>query len=405
MFEYFIARRYLMAKRKQAVISVITVISILGVAAGVMALIVALAINNGFRATLQQSLLGATAHLNIVEKQVDEGIPFASVLAEKLAKLPHVKGAAPTLYGSVLVSGPVQAMPCTLKGIEASSAIQRADLRAILKQGSIDGLEERGAIIIGSKLAQEAGLRMNSQFQLVSPQGEMTPYGQRPSYFTFRVVGIFESGFYDLDKMWIYASLADTQRVLGLAGIANSIEIKLDDPQFAEATAKLAEPVIGPKLTAIPWSETNRQLMNALRLERTVTIVTIGLIQLVAALNIVITLVMMVMEKNRDIAVLMSLGAKPRQIRRIFLAEGALIGIIGTAIGLVLGYGLSFLGDRFRWISLDEQVYALSYVPFDPRWTDGVWVAVVAIGISLIATIYPGRQAARVVPAEALRYE
>ncbi|MBY0375871.1 MAG: ABC transporter permease [Bryobacteraceae bacterium] len=405
MFEYFIARRYLMAKRKQAVISVITVISILGVASGVMALIVALAINNGFRATLQQSLLGATAHLNIVEKQVDEGIPFAGVLAEKLARLPHVKGAAPTLYGNVLVSGPTQTLGCVLKGLNLASETQRADLRAILKQGSLESLQERGAIIIGSKLAQDAGLRLNSRFQLVSPQGEMTPYGPRPSYFTFRVVGIFESGFYDLDKTWIYTSLADTQRVLGLTGIANSIEIKLDDPQFADATAKLAEPIIGAKLLAIPWTEQNRQLMNALRLERTVTIVTIGLIQLVSALNIVITLVMMVMEKNRDIAVLMSLGAKPRQIQRIFLAEGALIGAIGTAIGLILGYGLSFLGDRFRWISLDEQVYALSYVPFDPRAVDGLWVAGVSLGISLLATLYPGRQAARVQPAEALRYE
>ena len=405
MFEYFIARRYLMAKRKQAVISVITVISILGVASGVMALIVALAINNGFRATLQQSLLGATAHLNIVEKQVDEGIPFAGVLAEKLARLPHVKGAAPTLYGNVLVSGPTQTLGCVLKGLNLASETQRADLRAILKQGSLESLQERGAIIIGSKLAQDAGLRLNSRFQLVSPQGEMTPYGPRPSYFTFRVVGIFESGFYDLDKTWIYTSLTDTQRVLGLTGIANSIEIKLDDPQFADATAKLAEPIIGPKLLAIPWTEQNRQLMNALRLERTVTIVTIGLIQLVSALNIVITLVMMVMEKNRDIAVLMSLGAKPRQIQRIFLAEGALIGAIGTAIGLILGYGLSFLGDRFRWISLDEQVYALSYVPFDPRAVDGLWVAGVSLGISLLATLYPGRQAARVQPAEALRYE
>lgn len=405
MFEYFIARRYLMAKRKQAVISVITVISIIGVAAGVMALIVALAINNGFRSTLQKSLLGATAHLNIVEKTVEDGIPFASALSEKLSKLPHVKGAAPTLYGSVLVSGPTQAFPCTLKGVHPESATQRADLLAILKQGKLEGLAERGAVIIGSKLAQDSGLRLNSRFQLVSPQGEMTPYGQRPSYFTFHVVGIFESGFYDLDKTWIYTSLADTQRVLGLSGIANSIEIKLDDPQFADETAKLAEPIIGAKLMAVPWTEQNKQLMNALRLERTVTIVTIGLIQLVAALNIVITLVMMVMEKNRDIAVLISLGAKPRQIRRIFLMEGALIGGVGTAIGLVLGYGLSFLGDRFRWISLDEQVYALSYVPFEPRGLDGIWVAAVAIGISLLATIYPGRQAARVQPAEALRYE
>ena len=405
MFEYFIARRYLMAKRKQAVISVITVISILGVAAGVMALIVALAINNGFRTTLQQSLLGATAHLNIVEKQVDEGIPSASSLADKLSRLPHVQGAAPTLYGNVLISGPAQTLGCVLKGINLDAATQRADLRKILKQGSLDALNERGTIIVGSKLAQDAGLRLNSRFQLVSPQGEMTPFGQRPSYFTFRVVGIFESGFYDLDKTWIYASLADTQRVLGLTGIANSIEVKLDDPQYADDIARAAAPLIGPKLIAIPWTEQNRQLINALRLERTVTIVTIGLIQLVSALNIVITLIMMVMEKNRDIAVLMSLGAKPRQIQRIFLAEGLLIGAIGTALGLLLGYSLSYLGDRFRWISLDEQVYALNYVPFDPRWTDGLWVAAVAIGISLLATLYPGRQAARVAPAEALRYE
>ncbi|MBY0506969.1 MAG: ABC transporter permease [Bryobacteraceae bacterium] len=406
MFELFVAGRYLRAKRKQAVISVITVISVLGVAAGVMALIIALAVNNGFRGTFQRSLLGATAHINVLEKQVDQGIPEWRSLTAKIAQIPRVTGAAATLYGSVFLSGPLQPAGCVLKGIDPQSPTQRADVLKVLRSGSLDALEgDLPGIILGSKLAQETGMRLNSHIQVISPQGEMTPFGFRPAYFRMKVVGIFESGFYDLDKTWAFTSLKQAQRVMSLPDVVNSIEIKVSDLDAAPEIAREVERLAGPKLAALPWTEQNRQILGAMRLERTVAILTIGLIQMVAALNILISLIMMVMEKQRDIAILMSMGTRRDQVRRIFLYQGLLIGVIGASLGLILGYGLCYLGDRYRWISLDEAVYSIAYVPFETRWVDGLWVAGLAIAVSVLATLYPARAATRVAPAEALRYE
>jgi lipoprotein-releasing system permease protein len=219
------------------------------------------------------------------------------------------------------------------------------------------------------------------------------------------VVGIFESGFFDLDSAWAFASLPAVQKVLSLQDVVNAIEIKLDDIYRAAEVARAVESAIGPQYAATPWMEQNRQILNALKMERAVTVVTIGLIELVAALNILITLVMLVMEKYRDIALLMSMGARPEQIARIFMAQGLIIGVLGIALGLVCGYSLCYLADRYQWIRLDQEVYAFSYVPFDPRWVDGLWVASAALLVSFLATLYPARNATCVAPAEALRYE
>ena len=218
-------------------------------------------------------------------------------------------------------------------------------------------------------------------------------------------MGIFESGFYEIDDNWAYTSLPAAQQALSLEDVVNQIEVKLDDLNRAPEVAHEIEKIAGPKYATTTWMERNHQLLNALKMERAVTVVTIGLIELVAALNILITLVMMVMEKYRDIAVLMSMGARRAQIRRIFMLQGVLIGVVGTAIGLVVGYTLCYFANRYRWIRLDEPVYALSFVPFEPRWVDGVWVAAAAILVSFLATIYPARNATRIAPAEVLRYE
>ncbi len=406
-FEFFVARRYLKAKRKQAVISVISVISVLGVAAGVMSLVVALAINNGFRNTLQRNLLSATADVIILEKEPGYGIENWRDLAAKLRKLPRVTSAAPGLYGAVFVSGPLQAEGAVLKGIELG-ARPPGGLLGRLKQGSVEGLkgtERAPGIILGSKLAEKTGMRLHSLVTVISPQGNLTPLGPWPKTERFRVAGIFESGFYDIDSGWAFARLEAAQRLLGLEDVVNAIELKIDDLYRAPEVARAAEQVAGPKLAATTWMEQNRQIFNALRMEKAVTWVTIGLIVLVAALNILITLVMMVMEKYRDIAVLMSMGARREQIRRIFVVQGVLIGAVGTVIGLGAGYTLSYLADRHHWIRLDEAVYALSFVPFEPRWVDGVWIAAAALLVSFLATLYPARSAARIPPAEALRYE
>jgi lipoprotein-releasing system permease protein len=408
-FEFFVASRYLRAKRKQAVISVITVISIAGVAAGVMALVIGIAINNGFRDTLQRSLLGATAHVMVLEKQPDQGIANWQELDPKLAKLPHVTSIAPNLYGPVFLAGPIgsQGAGAELKGIPIASP---PEMLKHLKQGSFDRLQASGpvpGIILGSRLASDHGLLFDSIVYVFSPQPVMTPLEpmrfQLP--YKFRVVGIFESGFYDLDSTFAFTSLSSAQQIFIDGNVVNSIELQLDDIYKAPEVAKLAEKIIGPKLAANTWMEQYHQILDALSMERIVTAVTIGLIEIVAALNILITLIMMVMEKNREIAVLMSMGARRGQIRRIFLLQGALIGVVGTTIGLALGYSLSILADHYRWLRLNEDVYALSYVPFNPHWQDGIWIAAAAIFVSLVATLYPAKAATSIAPVEALRYE
>jgi lipoprotein-releasing system permease protein len=405
-----VARRDLKARRNEAVISVITAISVLGVAAGVMALVVALAINNGFRDTLQRNLLGAMAHINVQEKEPRNGIENWEALAAMIRQVPHVTAAGPALYTPIFFSGPMLQKGGILKGVDIGAEMQISDTLRHLRAGSVDRLRAapdggKPGIILGARLAEDIGMLQNSIVTVISPQGELTPFGPRPSIRSFRVVGIFESGFYDIDDQWAYTSLAAAQQALSLQDVVNQIEVKLDDLNRAPEVARTIEKIAGPKYATLTWMERNRQLLNALKMEKAVTVVTIGLIELVAAMNILITLVMMVMEKYRDIAVLMSMGARRAQIRGIFMLQGVLIGVVGTGIGLAAGYALCYFADRYRWIRLDEQVYALSFVPFEPRWVDGVWVAAAAILVSFLATIYPARNATRIAPAEVLRYE
>jgi lipoprotein-releasing system permease protein len=254
-------------------------------------------------------------------------------------------------------------------------------------------------------MAETIGAVAGKQVQLLVPNGQMTPLGMRPSYARLRVAGLFETGTPDIDAAFAFMTISQVQKVYGLPDVVNSIELKLDDLNLATQVAKAAEPLIGAKLAATTWEEQNRQILQALNLERVVTMVTIGLILIVAALNILITLIMMVMEKHRDIAILMSMGARADQIRRIFLLEGALIGAVGTAIGLVLGYSISYFAGTYRWIPLNEQVYPLPYVPFEPQWSHAIWISAVAMGVSLVATLYPARNATRIAPVEAMRYE
>jgi lipoprotein-releasing system permease protein len=408
VFETFVANRYLRAKRRQTVISLVTVISVLGVAAGVMALVVALAINNGFRRTLQDTLLSATAHVSVLEKLPGYGIKNWQELQPRLKQLPHVRSAAPGLYGGVFLMGPQQSQGAILKGVLPSSDSGLTDNMLKLKQGSLEALkpgEGMKTIVLGSRLAQSTGMMLNSVVTVMSPQGELTPIGPRPSFMKLRVVGIFETGFADIDAQWALTSLDTAQSLLSLEDVVNTIELKLDDPNHAEAVAAAANGMIGSDLSTTTWMEQNRNLRNALKMERVVTVITIGLIQFIAGLNILITLTMLVMEKNRDIAVLMSLGARKEQIRNIFLLEGLLIGAVGAVIGLILGYTICYFAGTYKLVTLDAEVYALSFVPFEPLWYDGIWIAITALAVSLLATLYPATTATRVAPAETLRYE
>ena len=407
MFELFIARRYLRAKRKQVVISVITFISVAGVAAGVMALVVALAVENGFKSTLERDLLGATAHVSILEKEQGAGIENWEQLAQKMAKLPHVVSATPGLYESAYLSGPVQGDGAEIKGVNIESGTPLPDALKHLKTGSVDGLRQNGddlpGIILGSRLAQTLGAVSGKTVQIMVP--EFAGFDIQPRYKMARVAGIFELGFLDIDSHWAYMSLPVEQKMFHLTNVVSSVDIMLDDIYTAEQVQHEAEAIIGPKLGASTWKEQYHQILGALKLERIATAITIGLIQFVAGLNILITLVMMVMEKHRDISILMSMGARASQIRNIFVFEGALIGAAGTVIGLIAGYTLCYFLDHYKLIPLDEQVYALPYVPFNPQAFDGIWIAGAAMGVSLLATLYPARNATRIAPVEALRYE
>ncbi|MGD1090792.1 MAG: ABC transporter permease [Bryobacteraceae bacterium] len=408
MFELFIARRYLRAKRKQVVISVITVISVIGVAAGVMALVIAVAITNGFSSTLQRNLLSATGHVMIQEKEPANGIEGWEQIAARLSKLPHVISATPGLYEAGELTGAVRSSGVGIKGILVQPNVPLPDALAHLKTGSMEGLRDPNGLpelILGARLADSIGAVVNKQLTLIIPNGVLGPFGMQPGFKRVRVAGIFETGFYDVDMNWAYASLPVAQKLFGLEDVVNSIELKLDDVYRAPEVARAAEPIIGPKLAASTWEEQNVSILHALKMERIVTIITIGLIQIVAALNILITLVMMVMEKHRDIAILMSMGTRASQIRKIFVFEGILIGGVGTSIGLVVGFVVCYLADHYRWLPLDEQVYSLAYVPFNARWVDGVWIAAAAMAVSLIATLYPARSATSIAPVEALRYE
>lgn len=437
-FEFFIASRYLRAKRRQAVIGVITAISIIGVAAGVASLIIALAINNGFRQDLQQRLLGSTADVQLMRVESD-GIRDWRSLLQRLGTTPGVKADAPAIYEEVLISRGSRARGAQLKGVVPAYEMKVSDLLQNVKWGSIEPLVQKEGtapqapaqaadatdsttagdemsvvqqrlqsmppIIIGKDLADGLGANIGSVVLVTSPQGELTPFGMAPAFKRFKVVGIFQTGFYDYDAAWAITDLHDSQALFSLGDIISVIEFRITDSFKAGQVGAEIEKAAGQGFMTTNWMEQNRALFRALRLEKVVTFITIGLIVFVAALNILISLIMMVMEKQKDIAVLMSLGTRKSQVRRIFITQGLLVGIVGTAIGLVVGYLLAWSLGHYHWISLAPEVYSIDYVPSAPRVIDGIVVALVAVAISFIATIYPSWSASRILPAEALRYE
>ncbi|AXC15070.1 Lipoprotein releasing system transmembrane protein LolE [Acidisarcina polymorpha] len=416
-FEFFIAARYLRAKRRQAVVGVITAISVAGVAVGVASLIIALAITNGMRRDLQDRLLSSTAHVELMRVQ-DDGIRDWRALLARLMRLPHVTAAAPGLYEPVLISRGARSGGALIKGILPAQEKTVSDLiqptigsvAPLNPDPGDDGQTTPSAnsaippILIGYDLAETLDAKVGSAVMVISPQGELTPYGLEPKYQRFQVVGIFHSGFYQYDHEMAFIRLADAQRLFGEPDIISVVSFKVDDLYRAGKVGHEIEQAAGPGFLTTNWMESNREIFRALALEQIVTFIVIGLIVCVAALNILIALTMMVMEKTRDIAVLMSFGVRPEQIRRIFLFQGLLISVVGTILGLILGYGASWAGHHYRF-QLDPQVYSLDYLPFAPRAMDGVIVALVSLSVSLLATLYPSSSAARVLPAEALRYE
>jgi len=313
----------------------------------------------------------------------------------------------------VMVSHGPRAGFALVKGIIPSQERTVSNLLDTLTSGSAAGLDpstsdpsKTPALVLGSDLAQQIGVQVGDQVVITSPQGELNPvFGLVPKFQPFRVTGIFHSGFYSYDASWGFMRLADAQSLFDEPDLLSVISFKVDNLNRAPEIGAEIEQAAGKGFMATNWMEQNKALFHALRLERLVTFITIGLIVFVAALNILISLIMMVMEKTKDIAVLMSMGTRQAQVRNVFIAQGMLIGVFGTAIGLALGYAISYAGGHYHVISLSPEVYSIDYVPFAPRLMDGVIVAVVAVGISFVATLYPSWSASRILPAEALRYE
>jgi len=406
-FEWFVARRYLRSPYRPAVLRLVTLFSVIGVAAGVATLVIALSMNSGFRETLQDRLLGVTAHVSLT-RPGSGGIRNYEEMAAKLAAVTGARSITPAVYQTVLLSFAGQARGVVAKGIDpererrSDEAMQRIIAGRLDFSPDADGIE---ALLIGKQLADEWKLSPGDYVTVTSPQGRLTPFGLVPRTRRFRVAGVFDSGFYDYDENWCFMTLAAAQALSGAGDVVNVLEFRLNQPERAGEVAAQVRQAVRPGFSVATWMEENRALFRALRLEKLVTAIFIGLITFVAGLNILVVLSMTVTDKARDIAVLMSMGARREQIRTIFLWQGITIGATGTLIGLIIGYVFAFVAGSYHLIPLDPQVYAVPYVPFHPSVFDGVWITTVAMGISVAATLLPARAAARLLPVEILRYE
>jgi lipoprotein-releasing system permease protein len=416
-FELFVALRYLKAKRKQTMVSVISAISVLGITAGVMALVVALALSTGFREDIQDKIIGATSHVNLL--RIDSTpVRDCSALESRLSKLPHITGTAPAIFNQIFVASTQRNQGAVLKGIEPASERRISDFYSHIIEGDPDALDKHPAetdpdappppenMIIGKEMARAMGVRIGSTIKVVVPMGRLTPFGMTVSEKTFQVAAIFESGLWDYDSNWAYTGIGAARRLFSFpADSCSALQFKTDDMDRAQEISDQVREAAGAGYTTNTWIELNRPLFSALKLEKLALFLTISLIVFVASLNIVTTLIMMVLEKQADIAILTAMGAGSKTIMRVFMLQGLIIGFIGTVIGAAAGIGLCWILDTYRVIKLQAEVYSIPYVPFHVKGLDVVIVSATALLISFVATLYPARSASRLNPVEVLRYE
>jgi lipoprotein-releasing system permease protein len=413
--ELFVALRYLRAKRKQTIVSVISVISTLGITAGVMALVIALALTTGFKEDIQSKILGATPAISLIK--IGAYIQNYDKLMKDIGSIPNVTGSAPAIYNQVLISNSGRNQGANLKGVDPAQEKRVSDFFARITSSNPHILDKKEAasnsdlpplenIVIGKEMAQNLGARIGARLKIFSPSGKLTPFGMTPTGKTLEVAGIFDSGLWDIDSNWAYVNI-DTARRLSLfpADSASVIQFKIDDLDAVEQIADTIRAKAGEGFNTVTWIESNKPLFSALKLEKLVMFLTIGLIVFVASLNIVTTLIMMVLEKQGDIAILAAMGATAKIIQRVFMLQGLIIGVIGTFLGNILGIALSVILDHYKLIKLEPEVYSIPYVPFHVRPLDCVLVSITALLISYFATIYPARSAAKLDPVEILRYE
>jgi lipoprotein-releasing system permease protein len=406
-FELHIALRYLLAKRKQAFISVISLISTLGVAVGVMAVIIALAVMTGLQQELRDRILGSNPHIFVSKTG---GIADYHAEAARLRQIPHVVGAAPAILGRALVTATRNQEFITLKGIDPALEPTVSDIGRSLQSGSIDDLVPKAGsdafdgILLGKDLAGNLGAAVGDSVIVLTPEGTLSPMGMIPGRRRMRVAGIFSLGLFEFDSTYGFVALDAAMRMLDKDHV-DFLQLRVDDIYRAPEIAAQVTATMGDQYLTQDWAEINRSLFSALWLEKIAVSLAIGLIVMVAALNIVATLILLVMEKHKDIAILVSMGASRGAITRIFMLQGTVIGALGTLAGAVLGWGACRVLDAYRLIRVPVDVYQISYVPFKLLPLDAATVIVGAVLICFLATIHPARGAARLDPAEALRYE
>ncbi len=406
--EYFIGLKYLLAKRKQTFISIITAISVAGVAVGVMALIIVLAVMNGFEKELKDRILGATAHIHVTNLEGSISDPFA--LAQRVGTMDGITAASPYIFSQVMISSGTASTGAILRGVDVATVGKVTRLPQEIRKGKIEDLDRKTTnglhgMILGKELAANLGVSPGDIVEVLVPGGNITPMGAFPGVATFRVAGFSESGMYEYDSSFAYVSLKEAGRIMGMEGRATGIEVKVGDIYQAGRIASRLRVELGYPYWAKDWMQSNRNLFSALKLEKVVMFIILVLIVMVAAFNIISTLIMVVMDKTKDIAVLMTLGATRRMIRKIFALEGLLIGVAGTFAGTVLGVLLCYLLRRYQFIRLPSDVYYISTLPVDLSPAILLLVGSCSIVICFLATLYPSRQASLVDPAEAIRYE
>ncbi|HLE71095.1 MAG TPA: FtsX-like permease family protein [Vicinamibacteria bacterium] len=412
-FELKVALRYLLAQRRQLFISVISTISTLGVVVGVMILLIALAIMTGMQGELRSRILGAASHLSIYREGGQSFEDYRRVI-DVLETVDGIEGAAPVLYGKALVSSGTGSGLVTLKGIDPALEKNVTEFGGKMLSGDLADLSTKGGdgasdvlpgVVLGDELAIQLGVFAGDTVKVTSPEGHLSPFGMLPRTKNFRVVGVFRLGLYNFDNSWALLDLPDSQRLLGVGDEVMYVETKVRDLYEVEQTEVAAMIALGPDYGSVNWKETNRSMFSAFWLEKMVTTIFISFIVGVAALNIVASEIMIVMNKTRDIAILRSMGASPGSIMSIFMLQGAIIGVVGTSVGAALGVTISWFLDRYRVINIPEDVYQVAYVPFKLLLSDFTIVVVAAPLVCFLATLYPARRAARLVITEALRFE
>ena len=406
-FEWLVALRYLRSPNRPAVLRVVTLLAVVGVAAGVTTLVIALSMNTGFREAIRDRLLSVTAHINL-KPLGPSGISDYRDLIAQLKATPGVRSIEPAIYATVLLSAGAHARGIVLKGVDPQLELQASEALHQLVAGTGDFAPDTDGIpslLVGRMLANDLEISAGDYVTLTSPQGNLTPLGMMPRSRRFRVTGIFNSGFYDYDANWGFVNLASAQSLSGIGDVVSLLEFRVTKMDDASAIADELLKRAGPGFTTSTWMDENRALFRALSLEKLVTALFIGLITFVAGLNILVVLTMTVTDRARDVAVLMALGARRQQVRKIFILQGLVVSVTGTLLGLAVGYSFAGIANKWRLIHLNPEVYAIPYVPFHTNALDAIWITGAALAISIAATLLPSQSAAKILPVEILRFE